>query len=94
MAGVKGRSGRKGYIEEMAIEEVLKLSTASALKYLKSPSVSDKDKAMFGQRFLERRIPDRKKQEVSHTFPQNKETQPLLDSVFDRSKGIVKTSDN
>jgi hypothetical protein len=62
MSGRKGRSGRKGYIEEKEISELLKMSLATIRKVLLSDKIPLLKRAQLAAEFVKRRITN--KQEI------------------------------
>ena len=57
MAGVKGRSGRKGHYQELAVKEVLELSIKCVRDFLNDSTISLEKKANLGKDFVIKTIP-------------------------------------
>ena len=91
MAGVKGRSGRKGYayhdVEARQVQEIISLSFQTILHYLKDPNYPINEKARLATEFMKRCIAD--KQEIK--------TQVITDeeqNIIDRYTGLGLSSEN
>ena len=64
MSGVKGKSGRRGYDEEKAIEDILKLSYATVWQFLRDPAMPQEKKAYLASEFAKRRVTNRQEQKI------------------------------
>ena len=84
MAGVKGRSGRKGYafhdIEAKQVQEIVALSFQTILKFLKSPEYPIDKKAQLASEFMKRRIAN--KQEVELHSQVSAEDKAYIETLF------------
>lgn len=69
MAGKKGRSGRRGYIEEKTMKELLRLSASTIFKALRSSELTLKDKANLASEYIKRQVP-LKTEEIGNIAPQ------------------------
>lgn len=61
MAGVKGRSGRRPYLQEKTIEQICRMSALAIYHALRSPDseISKEKKAELGKHFVLRVMPQK-----------------------------------
>lgn len=57
MAGVKGRSGRKGFYQEADVKEIVTLSLRTIRLFLNDPDIEISRKAEIASRFIVKSMP-------------------------------------
>lgn len=79
MAGVKGKSGRKGCYYELDVKQLLNKSYLIMMSFLDDPKIPIERKAPFTAAFLQKKIGDRISLQVDHVF-----TIPQLDKLKEK----------